>query len=339
MKIKVKNINDSLIELNITALWKDIEQDYQSELNKVLASASQKGARKGKLVGVQRQLFIKNNKSYIDSQFVEYAMNAYYQQALREKEYIPINQGKVSQINFEGENSNFNFIIQFEIRPDLTKKIPNYEKKITIKTTQYIASAHDVEHSIEEVRAKHASMKSVERKLKTGDFIHADFTKLDDKNKPVEGGVLPNHHIKIGEGLFVGDLEKPFLGKIIGDEVNIEVEQEKTKVKYLVKINKIEEQILPEVDNAFASMLDKNLKTVKELKEKFKENIQLNLNQDNKISQNEIESFLRGIDIEIREPHSKPTEPHSSDGTPLATPFLLLVTGIFLVEGWMVRKE
>ena len=44
-----------------------------------------------------------------------------------------------------------------------------------------------------------------------------------------------------------------------GDEVKIEVQQEKDMVKYLVKINKIEEQILPKVDNAFATLLDKNL--------------------------------------------------------------------------------
>lgn len=58
-----------------------------------------------------------------------------------------------------------------------------------------------------------------------------------------------------------------------------------------------------------------------------------------KISQNEIASFLEGMDIEIREPYFKPTKPQSSDGTPLTTPFLLLVAGMLLIEGWMVRKE
>ena len=281
MKIKVKKINDSQVEMNITNAWKDIEKDYSKELNKLLSSASQKGARKGKLVGIQKQLFIKNNKDYIDSNFVEFAMNAYYQEALKQEQLIPINQGQVSKINFEGEKSDFNFIIVFEIRPDLNKKIPNYSKKITIKTNHYIATKNDINKSIEEVRAQHATMKSVDRKLKTGDFIHADFTKLDNNNHPVEGGVLKNHHIKIGEGLFAGDLEKPFLNKKIGNEVKIEVQQEKDMVKYLVKINKIEEQILPKVDNAFATLLDKNLKTVKGLESKFKENIQLNLDQEN----------------------------------------------------------
>jgi len=43
--------------------------------------------------------------------------------------------------------------------------------------------------------------------------------------------------------------------------------------------------------------------------------------------------------IEIQEPHSQTTAPQTSDGIPLATPFLLMVAGMFLLEGWMVRKE
>ena len=72
MNIKVKEINDSLLELNITSLWEDIEKDYFNELNKLLANTSQKGARKGRLIGIQKQLYIKNNKSHIDSNFVEF---------------------------------------------------------------------------------------------------------------------------------------------------------------------------------------------------------------------------------------------------------------------------
>ena len=95
-------------------------------------------------------------------------------------------------------------------------------------------------------------------------------------------GVFYQIHIKIGEGLFMGDLEKPFLNKKVGDTVNITVKQESLDVDYSVKINKIEEQILPEVDDAFVKTVDKDIKTVKELRKKFKENIQLNLDNEHK---------------------------------------------------------
>ena len=65
MKIKVKEKNDSLLEFSVNILWEDIKEDYSKELNKVLSNIKEKGARKGKLKGIQRELFIKNNKSYI----------------------------------------------------------------------------------------------------------------------------------------------------------------------------------------------------------------------------------------------------------------------------------
>ena len=284
MKIKINSKNDSLIELSVNLPWKNIEQDYINQENEVLSNAKEKGARKGKLRGVQKEIFLKNNREYINSTFVDFALNKYYQEALIEKQFTPINQGKVSSLSFEGQKTDFSFIIEFEVRPSLDKKMPNYEKKVTIKTNHYIATEKDVEHAIEDIRAKHAKMKSLDSdaKLKTGHFIYADFTKLDDSGNHVDGSTLPNHNIKIGEGLFVKDLEKPFLGKKVGDTVNITVNQQDGDVNYSVKINKIEEQVLPEINDNFVQSIDKNLKTVKDFNNKIKENIQVNLDNENK---------------------------------------------------------
>ena len=303
MEIKIKQKNDSLIEMNVSLSWEKIQQDYIDQKNKILLGAKEKGARKGKLKGIQKEIFLKNNKDYINSTFVDFALNKFYQQALTEKQFIPINQGKVSKLDFNGEKANFTFIIEFEVRPEVDKKIPNYEKKVTIKTNNYIATEKDIDQSIEEIRAKQATMKSLDKdvKLKTGHFIHADFTKLDTNGDPIENSTLPNHHIKIGEGLFAGDLEKPFINKKIGDMVNIRVKQEEGHVPYVVKINKIEEQILPEINTEFIQSIDKNIKTVKAFKNKIKENIQINLDNENKKELNNkiVEYFIEKTKFDI----------------------------------------
>jgi trigger factor len=303
MKIDIKQKNDFLTELTVSLPWKDISKDYTDQEKQVLLGAKEKGARKGKLKGIQKDLFLKNNRDYINSSFVDFALNKYYQQALQEKDIIPINQGKVSKLEFEGENTNFSFTIEFEIRPILDKKLPNYEKKVTIKTNKYIATDKDIDQSIEDIRTKQATMKSLDNKskLKSGHFIYADFTKLDDKGNPVENSTLPNHHIKIGEGLFSGELEKPFIGKKIDDIVNITVNQESGDIPYSVKINKIEEQILPKVNDEFAQSIDKNLKTVKDFRLRIKDNIQINLNNENTKEFNNkiIEYFLEKTKLDV----------------------------------------
>ena len=69
MKIKVNNKNESSIEMSISLSWKDIQQDYINQENEVLSNAKEKGARKGKLVGIQKDIFLKNNRDYINSTF------------------------------------------------------------------------------------------------------------------------------------------------------------------------------------------------------------------------------------------------------------------------------
>ena len=88
MKINVKQKNDSLVEFSVQLKWADREKDYITEQNKILSEAKSKGARKGKLVGIQRDLFIKNNKDYIKSSLVDNGLNMYYRQALEEKKLI-----------------------------------------------------------------------------------------------------------------------------------------------------------------------------------------------------------------------------------------------------------
>ena len=71
----------------------------------------------------------------------------------------------------------------------------------------------------------------------------------------------------------------------------------------------------------------------------FTVNIDTRESEPGKISQKEIENLLEGMKLEFIEPQTETNQPKTSDGIPLATPFLLMVAGMFLIEGWMVRKE
>ena len=71
----------------------------------------------------------------------------------------------------------------------------------------------------------------------------------------------------------------------------------------------------------------------------FTVNIDTRESEPGKISQKEIENLLEGMKLEFIEPQTETDQPKTSDGIPLATPFLLMVAGMFLIEGWMMRKE
>ena len=58
-----------------------------------------------------------------------------------------------------------------------------------------------------------------------------------------------------------------------------------------------------------------------------------------KISEEDIKAFLPNLKVSIKNPNLIDSPLPSSEGKELATPLLLLVAGILLLEGWTVRRE
>ena len=275
MKLDLKNKSDFLRVLNVKVLWDDLKDDYSKEFKKAKSQYQIPGFRKGK---VPENIVRKNLLPSIEAQFVDNYVNVYYRKSLEELKIIPINQGQITKVDFK-ENSNLEFEIKFEVKPDI--KLPKYKNKVKIKTNKYIAGDDDLNDSLLDLQTRFAKSKTFEGTIESGHFIYADFDKLDSNGKIIEGSTLKNHFIKIGEGLFGGKVGDKFIGKKDGDVVNVEVEQDKGKIRYQVKINKIEEQILPELNDEFVKTVDPNLSTLDELNKNLLDKIQDNLNQEN----------------------------------------------------------
>lgn len=71
----------------------------------------------------------------------------------------------------------------------------------------------------------------------------------------------------------------------------------------------------------------------------FTVNIDTQESSPQKINEEIIKTLLPDLEIIIKNPELNTSKLPSSEKTPLATPLLLLVAGILLIEGWMVRKE
>ena len=71
----------------------------------------------------------------------------------------------------------------------------------------------------------------------------------------------------------------------------------------------------------------------------FTVNIDTHESEPEKITRKEIESLLQGFKLEYLEPQSQTNKHKESEAIPLATPFLLMVAAMFLIEGWVIRNE
>ena len=276
MKTNLKEINSYTRQLDISIAWNLIEEDYQNEFKRTSSRYSMPGFRKGK---VPEKIVKKNLGPSIEANFAENSINTYYRKALDELQLTPINQASIDNLEFQ-EGLDLSFSARFEVEPEI--KLPKYQRKFKIQALQYLPEDEDIKQALIQYQEKYATIKTIDTGAETGHFIRGDFHILDESGLPIVGSKMENQYIRLGFGLFKDNTEKVFLGAKEGDEVTVSIQGEDKPVKYHVKINTVEEQILPDLDDELAKTINDQITTLDELKKQITEELQASLDRDHR---------------------------------------------------------
>ena len=297
MKTDLKEINSYTRQLDVTVEWDSIENEYQAEFNKARLKYNIPGFRKGK---VPEKIVKKNLGQAIEANFAEHSLNDYYRKALKELEITPINQATINNLNFQ-EGLDLSFTAQFEVEPDI--QLPKYQKKIKVRAIRYMAENEDIVKALSQYQEQNANIKTIETGAQSGHFISGDFQILEANGKPKKGSKLENQYIRLGFGLFKDDKEKVFLGAIAGDEVNVSIPGKEREVTYQIKVHRVEEQVLPELDDELAKTINENANNLDDLKLIIKEQIQTSLDKDHKdaVQKEIINHFVLNVKLDAPE--------------------------------------
>ena len=269
MKTKVKNKNSFTKEISVTVPWKNLKEDYQKAFDKAKDHYTPPGGRKGKVFGVQLKLFKKNYTPSIEAQFSENSVNDYYRKAIADLKLSPINQGQITHLTFH-EGQDLVFKIEFEFKPEI--KLPNYKKKFKVSAIKYIPSKKDIDDSLSDLQNRFSSMEEVKDGADKEHFLFVDLQELDS-GSPVIGKKIEKQYVRLGFGAFKNAALKTMKGIKKDEQRNVTIDIEGKKVDYQVFVHKVEKQIIPKLDNKFAATVEPGLKTLKELKDKIKDNI------------------------------------------------------------------
>ena len=269
MKTKVKNKNSFTKEISVTIPWKNLKEDYQKAFDKAKNHYTPPGGRKGKVFGVQLKLFKKNYTPSIEAQFSENSVNDYYRKAIADLKLSPINQGQITHLTFH-EGEDLVFKIEFEFKPEI--KLPNYKKKFKVSAIKYIPSKKDIDDSLSDLQNRFSSMEEVKDGADKEHFLFVDLQELDS-GSPVIGKKIEKQYVRLGFGAFKNAALKTMKGIKKDEQRNVTIDIEGKKVDYQVFVHKVEKQIIPKLDNKFAATVEPGLKTLKELKDKIKDNI------------------------------------------------------------------
>lgn len=263
------------------------------------------GFRKGK--APKKIIEANYGKEVFYSDALDLIIPEIYESAIEELDIKPVSQPSV---DFDNENKlteDEDLVLRFEVETYPEFELSDYST-IEIEEQDNEVSDDDIDAKIQEQIEQNKVISPVEREIGIGDIVNIDFEGFKD-GESFEGGKAEGYDLKVGSKTFIPGFEEALVGKKKGEEVDVDItfpedyQAEDLKgedVVFKVKINDISEEIYPELDDEFVKDISE-FDTLDEYKDSLKEELQKELEENNKIElENQvIEEVIRRTDIDL----------------------------------------
>lgn len=277
MQTTTKYENETKVKLTVTADESELAVIKERVLKGLAKSQGNiPGFRKGKapLNLIEKQL----DPALLQSEFLQNAINELFIQAIEKENLRTVSQPQVDVTKF-APYTTLEFTADIEVVGKI--KLPDYKK---IKVTKKAVSVTDkeVDEVVESLRGRAAERKEVKREAKDGDEVTIDFSGVDTESKEaIPGADGKEYPLVIGSNTFIPGFEPELVGLKVGDEKTFDIvfpkdygqkSLQNKKVTFTIKVHKIQEMVLPKLDDAFAATVGP-FKTVAELKADIKKQL------------------------------------------------------------------
>ncbi|MCX6727766.1 MAG: trigger factor [Candidatus Saccharibacteria bacterium] len=296
MQIKLTRNSDTNVTLAIVADEQTLTKIKSSTLQNLNSSNLKiAGFRAGKapLEMVEKHI----DPQTLQSEFIDTVLNHYYRQAMIKENLRVIGEPTVDLKKFVPFTT-FEFEVTVDVLGDVT--LPDY-KKIKLAKTEAKIDEAQVKEVVESLRSRLADKKEVTRAAKNGDEVTIDFKGVDAKGEAVNGAEGKDYPLQLGSNSFIPGFEPAVVGVKPGESKTFTIPFPKDygvkalqgkKVTFTITANKIEELVLPKIDDDFASKAGP-FETLKDLKADIKR--QLTIEKQNELDRTYETELLRAI--------------------------------------------
>lgn len=198
------------------------------------------------------------------------------------------------------------FTATFEVYPEVELK--GLENIKVEKPVVEITEA-DVDNMLEVLRKQQATWTESQDAAKADDRVTIDFTGTID-GEEFEGGKASDFVLLMGQGRMIPGFEDGIVGHKAGEQFDIDVtfpaeyhaENLKGKAaKFAITLKKVEVMVLPELTDEFVTKFGPNTKTVADLRNEIRKNMQRELKNalTSRVKQQVIDGLLAENAIEV----------------------------------------
>lgn len=279
-----------------------IEEEVASRLKSVGRTAKIKGFRPGKIPPkVVRQRYGKQIRREVLSDLMQKS----YTDAVVQENLNPAGGPQIERDNSAGSDT-FAYVATFEVMPEVELKGLD---KIKVDKHDVKIRDKDLDGMIDKLRRQKATWAEVERGSAEGDRVTVDFTG-QFKGKLIDGGQGKQVPVILGEGQMLPDFEKALYGIKAGDEKSFRVKFPKDynaeelagkKVDFSITAHRVEEIILPPLDDTLAELFNVKEGGLSQLRQDVRENMQREADQKIKVELRGqvLDALLKANPIEI----------------------------------------
>lgn len=277
MQVSIENVGALARKLTVRLPAAELEDSVRARVREMGRTARIKGFRPGK---VPASIIEQRFGGQIRNEALGELISQSFQQAVEQEKLRPAVQPSISTSG-QPENGEIEYTATFEVLPEIGPiDVSGLE---IVKPVASVEDA-DIDQMIETLRLQRRTWNAVERQAQDGDMVLFEYSAEADGQRHPENGTDRVGAI-LGSGAYSAELESTLVGKAAGEEFAAEVVfPEGFRVKELagktaqvsVKVVRVQEPELPEVDDAFVASFGVREGGV----ERFREDVRANLERE-----------------------------------------------------------
>ena len=275
MKVEFKKVEDLVHEVTIEVTPELVNEKLEAKYLEIKKKAKFDGYRPGKVPMKQIKAKFEDE---VKADTADDIIKATFPDALKDKDFRVASTPAITDLEYT-DNGGMVYKARIEVFPEV--KDLNLDGLIVTKTVIDV-SDEELDSTVTHVRKTFAEKRDVDRPAKEGDLVLVDLVKTKDEKMILPDSEFPDSVIDLGNPITIKEFREQIPGVKAGEEKEIEVSYDKdypdkkfagAKITYLVKTKKVQEQLLPEFDDAFAKTTGQ-AETALELRMKIREDIE-----------------------------------------------------------------
>ncbi|MBW1925705.1 MAG: trigger factor [Deltaproteobacteria bacterium] len=278
MKVSVEDIGPIQKRLLVEIPADMVSKEFDSAYRQLKKRVNIKGFRKGK---APRSILERHYGPQVESEVLESLIKQSLPEALKEANVELLLDPQLDLTSPLKTAESFSYSALLDLWPEF--ELPKYKGLELIEPVVEV-SEEEIREQLEALRRHFATVESAgeDRPVEKEDLAVIDYAGEID-GKPVDGLSEENYYLEVGAGYFNSVFEEQMLGMTKGIEKSIEVSYPEDAlnakvagktVKFKVVLKDIKKRILPELNDDFAKQVGADIKTVEELRDRLRNQLE-----------------------------------------------------------------